>query len=218
MPVYFTTHSKTLNHFRVFKQSRRNIENSLAADLVTCSQKRQRLLCLQKWLFWSAATHQSHWRKSAPWCCLLSAHCHREDKPLALRRQNTLIFTKGYKLIKNECHVIAFSGQISWYLTADVCSVSVLQEPNRKLWSSRNGRGCSSETLVRADLLWCEYTIQQTDWRLPRSHTAQPGFFSCFLYILPVQGSVLAMQKGKRSRRCGLTGWKAIQCPDTGSA
>lgn len=132
MPVYFTTHNKTLTHFRVFKHSCQNTENSLAANLVTCSQKRQMLLCLQESLFSSAATHQSHWRSSAPWCCLLSAHCHREDKPLALRRQNKLIFTKGYELMKTECHGIAFSGQISCYLTADVCLVSALPEPSRK--------------------------------------------------------------------------------------
>lgn len=215
MPVYFTTHDKTLTHFWVFKHSCQNTENSLGAHLVTCSQKRQTLLCSHKWLFWSAATHQSHWRSSAPWCCLLSAHCHREDKPLALRRENKLIFTKGYELIKTECHVIAFSGQISCYLTADVCSVSVLPELRRKLWSSINGHRCSAETLVRADLLWCEYTVQQTDWCLPRSHTAHRVFILLLVYFAGA-GSVLVMQKGKRSSRCGWAGWKGIQCPDTG--
>lgn len=196
MPVYFSTHNKILTHFRVFKQSCQNIDNSLAVDHVTCNQKRQMLLCLEESLFWRAATHQSHWRSSAPWCCLLSAHCHREDKPLALRRQNKLIFTKGYEIMKTECHVISFSGQISCYLTAVVCSVSVLPEPRRKLWSSINGLPCTSETgQGQFAVVWIHTPADRLMFA-PQSLST-----SCFFILLLVYfgaGSVVAMQKGKR--------------------
>lgn len=54
-----------------------------------------------------------------------------EDKPLALRRHNELVFTKGYELIEIKCGGIPFSGQISFYLIADARSVSLL--PGTKL-------------------------------------------------------------------------------------
>lgn len=161
----------------------------------------------------AAGTHRSHWHSSAPWCCLLSAHCHTEDKPLALRRQNKLVkvFKKGYDLILIGCVVIPLSGQISCYLTADLRASVSLQ-----LRSSRTALLCISGTVVRADLLWCEYTVQQLEWCLPRSPTVQRVFILALVYFAGA-GLVFAKQKGKRCSHRSWTGWKVIQCPDTGS-
>lgn len=96
-----------------------------------------------------------------------------------------------------------------------VCSVMV-QKLHLKVWGSIAALLCSSGTVVRADLLYCEYTVQLTEWCLPRGPTVQHVFILALVYFAGA-GSVCAMQKGKRCSHRSWTWWKVVQCLDTGS-
>lgn len=73
---------------------------------------------------------------------------------------------------------------------------------------------CGPTPLVRGYLLWCEYTVQQTDWCLPCNYTGQNVFILALVYFAGA-GVVLAMQKGKRCSRSSWTGWKVFQYTHT---
>lgn len=122
---------------------------------------------------------------------------------------------EGYDLTTNRMCCVAYISDELPTTCWCVCGVMV-QKLHLKLWGSIAAVLCSSGTVVRADLLYSEYTVPLTEWCLPRSHTVQHVFILALVYFAGA-GSVCAMQKGKRCSHRSWTWWKVIQCLDTGS-
>lgn len=157
------------------------------------------------------ATYQSRWRSSAPWCCLPSARCHTEGRPLTLGREDTSIIrcedeevTRLWALLVHVCkHALAdLSLLFPWGAPQDLHSKCLWN-----VWavSAFEAPLCCPTPHVRGDLPRREYTVQQTG-RVFVLQLKRTKCFSTDSCIFWWHRRGLSFQKSKRSRRAGLNG------------
>lgn len=133
------------------------------------------------------ATYRSHWRSSAPWCCLLSARCRKEGKPLTLRRQDqTVIVTNA---LPSRC--THFKLCLKSYLQTSTGSVELIVCAR----CSAELRACAVMKILNLKHFWSTYLLP---------HSSRQGWFAAARIYSPADRPVFVLQLQRT--KCFCTG------------